>query len=152
MHRIAPKASALSEVEPLDFELVFGRDGVEEPHEFTAIPRLSYGDTVGITRYQGDGARMLPILDRLIRRMLINTDGTPAKWAPQPVGDGQVYGPDGTPITPEEAEALAAFDAGSSRRRWIQLMEHDDDVTVELEQIMELFELLTSMAGGDRPT
>jgi hypothetical protein len=123
----------------VEFSLGFVRDGVEEVHEFAARLRVSYGDTVGMVKNQ-DGAGAL-----------VDDDGTPAKWQPE-VNDGKVVAPDGTAVDLADAEKYAAFEAGSSRRRWVQLMEHDDDVEVELEQIMEAFEYLASEAAEGRPT
>lgn len=132
------------------FSVGFVRDGVEEIHEFTARPRVSYGDTVGLVKNQ-DGAGALPYLDRLIRRSLVDNDGTPAKWQPTVV-DGELTAPDGTTVSAEDLPKYTAFEAGSSRRRWVQLMEHDDDVEVEFEQILGVFEHLMAEVSAGRPT
>jgi hypothetical protein len=140
-------------VEPakiVPFSVGFVRDGVEEPHEFAARLRVSYADTVGLVKNQ-DGAGALPFLDRLIRRSLVDDDGTPTKWQPE-VNDGKVVAPDGTEVDIADAQKYTAFEAGSSRRRWAHLMDSDEDVEVELEQIMEVFEHLTSEAANGRPT
>jgi hypothetical protein len=60
-------------------------------------------------------------------------------------------GPDGELYQFEHAEKFEAFEAGSSRRRWHQLMEIDDDIEVEAPDLMELFEWLVGLAAG-RPT
>jgi hypothetical protein len=134
----------------VEFSVGFVRDGVEEVHEFAARLRVSYADTVGLVKNQG-GEGALPYLDRMIRRSLVDDDGTPAKWRPE-ASDGKVVAPDGTEVDIADAQKYTAFEAGSSRRRWVQLMEHDDDVEVELEQIMQVFEYLASEAAEGRPT
>jgi hypothetical protein len=60
-------------------------------------------------------------------------------------------GPDGELYGFEHAEKFTAFEAGSSRRRWHQLMDVDDDIEVEAADLMELFEWLVGLAAG-RPT
>jgi hypothetical protein len=134
----------------VEFSVGFVRDGVEETHEFTARPRFTYSDTLGLVKNQKD-ASALPFLDRMIRRSLVDSDGTPAKWQLELV-DGQVVAPDGSEVDIAEAQKFAAFEAGSSRRRWAHLMETDDDVEIEFEQIMQVFEYLTSEAANGRPT
>jgi hypothetical protein len=134
----------------VEFSIGFVRDGVEETHEFTARPRMSYADTVGLVKNQ-KGPLALPFLDRMVRRSLIDDDGTPVKWEPEPV-DGKITAPDGTEVDIADTVNYQAFEAGSSRRRWVHLMETDDDVEIELEQIMQVFEYLVSEAAEGRPT
>ena len=136
----------------VDFSIGFVRDGVEETHEFSARPRFSYADIVGVVKHQGgdNSAKLLPYLDRMIRRALRNDDGTPLKWRPE-IEDGEFTTPDGDQAPAADIAKYTAFEAGSSRRRWVALMEDDDDVEVELEQITALFEYLTAETA-DRPT
>ncbi len=156
--RYAPKSSGTSA--PVhEFEVVFLRDGVEETHEFAARPKFGWKETAGAIGLMGlmDGktgpgelGHAVRYLDGILRRSLVNDDGTPEKWAATVV-DGHFTDPAGDHV-PEELLALVeAFDAGSSRRRWVHLMTHDDDVTIEQAQLMELFTDLMAVAA-DRPT
>lgn len=135
----------------VDFSIEFVRDGVAENHEFSASPRTTYGDILGLIKNQDDESGLaLRYLDRMIRRALIDTDGTPAKFRPN-VEDGHFTDPTGNRTAATELPKVVTFEAGSSRRRWIQLMEKDDDVEVEIEQIAEVFEYLAQEAST-RPT
>lgn len=140
-----------------EFAMVFLRDGTEERHEFAARPRMGWQDVQGLmpllaaTSPDGKGVdpRALRSVDRLIRRALVNDDGTPEKWAPAIV-DGHFSDPNGDHAPQELLPAYEAFDAGSSRRRWAYLMDVDDELTVEPEQIMQLMSDLIEVAS-DRP-
>jgi hypothetical protein len=89
-------------------------------------------------------------VDRLIGRSLDNTDGTPEKWKPTVV-DRHFTAPNGDHTPAELLAGFESFDAGSSRRRWVHLMEVDDDITVEPDQIVELMADLLE-AAANRPT
>jgi hypothetical protein len=133
------------------FSVEFVRDGVSETHEFNARPRLGFADTVGMVRSQSDESEILPVLDRMLRRVLVNDDGTPARWKPEFDG-GKFIAPDGNLHPSKDLAKYVAFEAGSSRRRWVELMDRDDEVEVEIEQIVGVFEYLTSEAADARPT
>jgi hypothetical protein len=152
----APKSRGTTP-EPFEFSMIFLRDGVEEKHEFIARPTVSWQDTravMPVLAGQGsDGAQIavgIKVMDRLIRRVLANDDGTPEKWKPVVV-DGHFTDPQGDHTPVELLPAYEAFDAGSSRRRWVHLMENDDDITVDLEQITDLLKDLMEAATA-RPT
>lgn len=136
--------------------MVFIRDGVEERHEFTAHPTMGWQDVRGLMPLMGgEGDQTLSqgairVVDRLIGRSLDNTDGTPEKWKPRVV-DGHFTAPNGDHTPVELLPGFEAFEAGSSRRRWVHLMEVDDDVTVEPMQIVELMADLVEVAAN-RPT
>jgi hypothetical protein len=134
----------------IPFSVGFVRAGVEEPHEFDARPRVSYGDTIGLIRGNGsneDDAKALKTLDRSIRRMLVDDDGTPARWTPTFTGK-TFEGPDGNTYPVSELNTFTAFDAGSSRRRWVALMDDDDEtLSVEVGQVLEVFEYITEQAA-----
>lgn len=147
----APKRENIVPPPLVEFSIDFVRDGVSEVHEFAARPRMSYGDTVGLIKNQDNDSGTLPFLDRLIRRSLVNDDGVPAKWAPE-FEDGEFTAPDGSKHPSAELAQFTTFEAGSSRRRWAYLLDKDDDVEVEIEQIVAVFEYLTSAASEARPT
>lgn len=82
------------------------------------------------------------------------TQGTIAEVAPEDESEERprvFRGPDGELHTFDQVEKFTAFEAGSSRRRWTHLMEVDDDVEVDAQDLMELFEWLVGLAAG-RPT
>lgn len=149
----APTRSG-SEAPVHEFTMIFVRDGVDEHHEFTARPRIGWGDVTGLLPLAGGSgslsAHTLAVINNLIRRALVNDDGTPEKWRPNIV-DGHFAAPNGDHTPEAELPVFEAFGAGSSRRRWVHLMEHDDDVTLEPEQIMALVGDLMEVAG-ERPT
>lgn len=137
---------------PIEFTIDFLRDGEVETHAFTARPDMSYGDTIGLVMHQDDSSGLLPYFDRFIRRSLVNNDGVPAKWTPTVV-EGHFTAPNGDHTPVDQLEKFTAPEAGSSRRRWLHLMDpENDELTVELEQVMAVFEYLIGQAGGDRPT
>lgn len=63
----------------------------------------------------------------------------------------QFLAPDGTlhPVT--EARKYTEFAAGSSRRRWVELMDGDNDLIVEAKTIMKAWQWLIKEVA-DRPT
>lgn len=63
-------------------------------------------------------------------------------------------GPDGVIYPLSDAKQLARFtdpQAGSSRRRWLHLMNNDDECTVTLDSMLDLAKDLIAAAAG-RPT
>lgn len=137
--------------EPVEFTVEFERDGEPEPHTFLARPRLTYKrmtDAARGQKTQGVGAVLL--FEKLIRPALLDTDGVPAKWTAE-LEDGQFVDPDGETRDLSDLPGLLEFKAGSSKRRWLHLMDDDDDVEVELDAIADAYELLVGKAGS-RPT
>jgi hypothetical protein len=63
----------------------------------------------------------------------------------------QFLAPDGTVHPFTDAEKYTDFAAGSSRRRWVELMDGDNDLVVEAKTIMKLWQWLIGEAA-DRPT
>lgn len=141
----------------IPFAMIFIRDGLEERHEFTARPSMGWQDVRGLVPLMGGGnddkvtQQAIRVIDRLVRRVLANDDGTPEKWRPYIV-DGHFTAPNGDHTPEELLPGFETFEAGSSRRRWTHLMEVDDDITVEPDQIIELMTDLMEESAGDRPT
>ena len=142
-----------------EFEFVFLRDRTEEPHEFKARPMFGWKETTGAISLMGvaegktehgELRHALGYLENILRRSMVDDDGTPEKWTATVV-DGHFDDPNGDHTPVELLPLYEAFDAGSSRRRWVHLMADDDDVTVEQGQLMELFTDLMAVAA-DRPT
>lgn len=140
----------------IEFGVVFLRDGMEETHEFTARPRMGWQDLTGLVPLMSaqseDGIteEAVRTISNMIRRGLVNDDGTPEKWEPNVVA-GYFTAPSGDHTPVGMLPAFDAFEAGSSRRRWVHLMAHDDDVTVEADQVAEILTDLVS-AAAQRPT
>jgi len=142
-----------------EFAMIFKRDGVRESHEFLAQPNYSWQNLRGMihlleSRRGEISMQALAQVDRLVRRSLVNTDGTPERWRPSIVepDDGSepwFTDPNGDHTPVDLLPAYETFDAGSSRRRWVHLMEADDEVTVDAGQITRLVRKLMEIAGKD---
>ena len=144
------RKKAAEKVPPVTFSVVFDVDGEEVEHSFTALPSLTYGDMVGLKRHEADeNGKVLPVLDRIIRRAMLNKDGTPLNWTPV-VKDGELTAPDGKLVPANDLPEYTKHEAGSSRKRWVELIESDEAV-VDFEQVMSLFEYLCEVSA-DRPT
>lgn len=144
-------ADQISEREPVEFSVTFDRDGEEETHTFSARPRLTYKRMADAAKGQkSKGVEAILLFERLIRPALLDTDGTPSKWTVEPY-DGMFVDPNGDERPLSELAEVEAFDAGSSRRRWLHIMDDDDELEVELEQITGVYEKLIE-ATSDRPT
>ena len=135
--------------EPREFVIRAWHDDTDEErkHTFRAVPRAGFGD--GVALVSGGTERVLAI-DRVIRRSLLNTDGTPHGWEPSIV-DGHFTAPDGTHQPESELPRYLDHDAGSSRRRWHELSYDNDTVTMSMDDTIAMFEQLTADAVG-RPT
>lgn len=66
-------------------------------------------------------------------------------------GDTLYVGPDGEPHPAEEISKALAFEAGSSRRRFAYLMDEDEDLTLEVDQLQKVYQMLVGKAAN-RPT
>jgi hypothetical protein len=156
-----------------EFEFTFLRDEEPETHRF-AVRAIT--DVVGLTSTlllaKRSPEEAMPAVLRVIAKMLDNKDGTPHGWhpvavtgspaanpdgpapegVPQDVAQERKFrGPDGHLYTFEHAARFQAFEAGSSRRRWLHLIDDDDFVSVDAQDLMELFEWVVGLAAG-RPT
>jgi hypothetical protein len=142
--------------EPLHFELFTHLDDEVEVHAFRAVRRV---DTRLATRFvkfgDDDVAQLIDMTVKLISKTLDDKDGTSATWSPVrlPLRDGEparFRGPDGELYEMEHAEKFAAFEAGSSRRRFLALT-GDQDRTIQIEALAELTKDLIA-ASAERPT
>jgi hypothetical protein len=136
----------------VDHTVPFERDGEVEEHTFRAQPRMSYKRMADIVRARrsDDGVDALAAFERMIRPALLDDDGTPAKWKAE-VRGGVFVDPEGNERPTEDLVDVLAFEAGSSKRRWIALLDQDDEVDVELDDIAGFYEVLVE-AASDRPT
>lgn len=143
-----------------EFALIFKRDGVRERHEFTAEPQYDWKNLRSLMylmesrRDEGFDPKALAQIDRLVRRALVNHDGTPERWRAKVVSpdDGEPWftDPNGDHTPAEMLPLYEEFSAGSSRRRWAHLMDVDDEVTVDFKQVTDLMQDLMAIAGKDR--
>jgi hypothetical protein len=179
MKSFGPKGKPARPAVREQFEFTFLRDDEPETHTFNArvitdVAALS----VTLTNANRHPDLALSGMFRMIAKMLDNKDGTPNRWEPRPLpkmttedrAAAGVYsqteddeyddqrddvtrfrGPDGTIYPLDRAADFTAFEAGSSRRRWLYLMEEDDEVIVDAKDVAALFEWLTGLAAG-RPT
>lgn len=163
MPSFGPKGRAATTpvLEPFDFTIL--RDDEPETHSFQAR-KVSDMATLMMTLTNTDRhpERAMGGLMLMIAKMLYNKDGVPARWEPEtlPAPEGE---PDAElkmrdPLTgeliaanPDNVARLTKFEAGSSRRRWLYLMEQDDEAVVQQDDLMELFRWLVGLAAN-RPT
>jgi len=144
------------------FSFWFMRDDEPEEHQFRARVVTDIGSllvALNASRRDNTG-KAVQGAALIIARMLDNKDGTPARWSPEPLDppedaaedwEAKFRAPDGNTWPMGEAEKFTRFEAGSSRRRWLYLMEEDDEVVVDAKDLMALMEWLVRMAAG-RPT
>lgn len=178
-------AAKSATIERHTFGLKVDRNGVDEIHKFTVAPRLTIAEMIlAVASQSGNGLGAVEGILRMVKRNLVNDDGVPAKWSPEPLpqdttpamvvssvegwpeASGELAtveqpereeayrGPDGAiyPLSDEQTLAkFSAYDAGSSRRRWIYLIEQDDDVTVDADDLVEMSRWLIGLAAN-RPT
>lgn len=145
------------------FEFTFMRDDEPETHRFVA---RAVTDMTGLaslfTAVKKNPEQALPEMLGVIAKMLDNKDGTPAKWQPValPIPEGlpeeerperMFRAPNGELYPVAEADRFLTFEAGSSRRRWLHLINEDDELTTDSTAITSLFEWLAGLAAG-RPT
>ena len=149
-----------------EFEFEFTRDDEPEIHTFRA---RAVTDTATLVMMLSNVRRhpeeAMGGVVRMVGKMMDNKDGTPTGWSPTPwqspaLAEDEVAeeptealfaGPDGDPITQAEVDKLLKFDSGSSRRRWLYLLQEDDEVIVDAAALTKLFEWLVGLAAG-RPT
>jgi hypothetical protein len=151
--------------EPFEFELMAALDDEDEVHEFTAVRQVDKLLGAQFTSFSDEEAhKSVNLLVKLIAKTLNDKDGTPATWAPvqlPPKSPGHAgefidaeppkfRGPDGELYEMEHADKFAAFEAGSSRRRFLALV-GDQERTVQAEDLTAIVKDLIAVSTG-RPT
>lgn len=159
-----------------EFELVVVRDGQDEIHTFKVEAKVTAGElTTAVAAQAGRTGEALSGVLRMIRRNLCNTDGVPAQWSVQeipvstapvatptsddwPAEGGELEahepgfrGPDGRIYLMSDADAIAKFTdplAGSSRRRWMHLLDEDEDAEVQADDLVEIAEWMIGLAAN----
>jgi hypothetical protein len=116
----------------------------------------------------GDGSALGGELSGLLAKMMDDKDGTvKAKWVatelapPEDLDEDEraewepsYRGPDGQIYPFSDTETLNRWSdraLWTTRRRWVDLMEHDDDALVEMPHLMKLAEDIMGLTA-DRPT
>lgn len=146
----APDADDGDSNEPVAFELDFERDGEMETVKFLARPRFTYKRIREAAKAQSKGGvDAVMRFEKMIVPSLCDDDGVPAKWTPTAAG-GTFTDPDGNERDVKELAALLAPEAGSSRRRWMYLMDEDDDAEPDLDSLVAAYERLVEVAN-ERP-
>lgn len=129
-------------------------------HEFYAVlGNLHAGGLIAamVAANRKDTAGAAEAYYRTIAKMVDNSDGIPANWEPTPISQqkdderGPVFrvpwGVDKGSLVPmENADAYLDSEVHSSRRRWLDLMERDNDAIVEFSDLMALFEWLIAQS------
>lgn len=144
-------------INPVHFEFTYQRDDVDVTENFTAYPRNAGNHVQSILAFIAtQSTKAVPKVVASIAQQLNDKDGTPAKWKPKAVeGEDKSVsyfrGPDGETYPEEYLDHFEAYEAGSSRRRWLFLMNQDDSAVVESDDIVDLFKELLAEAAG-RPT
>lgn len=146
-------------------------DGEGDPQVFEGRI-VARSDGAGFIRLMkalgGDGTQLGGELSSLLAKMMDDKDGTvKAKWVavelppPADLDDDEAAewepsyrGPDGQIYPFSDTETLNRWNdqtLWTTRRRWVQLMEHDDDALVEMEHLMKLAEDIMGLTAA-RPT
>lgn len=143
------------------FTFPFLRDEEVEEHTFLARASLDLPTLLAaMAQTDAHPERSMASLLRLIPKMLDNRDGTPAQWRPEVLPSPEAghdadeelkfRAPDGTILPFDRAAEFTAFAAGSSRRRWLHLINEDDEIETNVDDLMELYKFLISLAGKGR--
>jgi hypothetical protein len=112
-----------------------------------------------VNRSKGDDAEAFGGLITLIGNFMDDKDGTGSRWKPVelppkktdgPDAPKRFRGPDGKIHEWSRADTFLEVGNGSSRRRWLHLMNEDDDAAVDLETMQKLAEFAMEIAGKDR--
>jgi hypothetical protein len=136
-------------------------DGVRVEEFWAVLGNLHAGGLIGalMAAQRNDAGAAAEAYYRTIAKMVDNSDGIPANWEPKALDQDEdderpamfrvPWGPDkGSLIPMENAPAYLDSEVHSSRRRWLYLMEKDDDAVVEFSDLTELFEWLIAQSTG----
>lgn len=141
------------------FEFSYLRDETVETQKFNLLSKpvdISAANTLMRQTGDNDSAALTSLL-KLIAKHMDDKDGTGARWSPVELAPKKgedppvkrFRGPDGKPHEWGKAEDFLAPERGSSRRRWLALLD-DDDTSVDENSLVKLVEFLLEVAGKDR--
>lgn len=140
----------------IPFAFSYFRDDQVETQQFNLLDKkMDMGSATRMMRLQGDDTgRVVPDIIAIIAKHLDDKDGTPAAWKPIQVpakkDDPDVIrfrGPDGKLYPMEKAPVFLDLARGSSRKRWLHLMNVDEDAAVEDTSLVKLVEFVTEVAA-----
>ena len=162
MHFGAKQGDAPLRRESFTFGVLRGDEIVT--HQFTALlGKIDAGGLITALRAveADDGAKAASAYYRTIARVIDNSDGIPYGWKPEalPKAPGVIdnrpdsfrvpYGAaKGEIWAMDKAEDYLASEVHSSRRRWLHLMEDDEDAIVDFEDLNKIFEWIIKGASG----
>lgn len=152
------------------FQLLY-MDAQEQERSFEGqlVVRMSGGDLARITSLaKNEDQESVSATVRLLGKMMDDKDGAvPLRWEPKQLDppadlddderdewEPTYRGPDGVLYPFSDDVAMAKWDDRANwttRRRWVDLMEKDEDAVVELEDLMALAEWAVGLAS-ERPT
>jgi len=145
-----------------EFELqTVGTGGEGNVHVFRLRPELQAGDVVALMdAIENSAERSMGIMAAVLRKVLVDDDGTPAAWEPpeRPAkakpGDVVFTGPDNETHTLADTDAIDRFldpVNGSSRKRWDHLMSPANEEGIHLMDMVDISQWVVSLST-DRPT
>lgn len=132
--------------------------------EFNArMGKLHSGGLIGalMAAERNDASNAAQAYYMTIAKMVDDRDGIPAAWEPVPLpqspGDQRPpsfrvpWGDRQGELRPmEEAADYLENTPHSSRRRWLHLMEKDQDAVVQFDELSKLFEWMVGQTSGNR--
>lgn len=134
-------------------------EGVRVEEFYAVLGNLHAGGLIAalMAAERKDAGKAAEAYYRTIAKMVDNNDGIPAGWTPEPLaqaeGDERApmfrvpWGDDKGALVPmKDADAYLESEVHSSRRRWLYLMEQDDDAVVEFSDLSEVFEWLIAQS------
>jgi hypothetical protein len=159
-HFGAKKGDAPLRSVPFTFGVLRGDE--IDVYNFTALlGKVDAGGLITALRAaeSDDGGKAASAYYRTISRVIDNRDGIPYGWKPEALEKASdddrpdvfrvPYGPHKGELMPmEEAPEYLKSEVHSSRRRWLYLMEEDEDAIVDFEDLNKIFEWIIAEASG----
>lgn len=150
---------------PIEFRYIRG-EKIETQQFWLVAKTMDIGAANRVMRLLGTAssdeaadAKALLAMISLISKFMDDSDGTGATWVPvelkprasdTPDSPKRFRGPDGRPHPWDKAESFLDLAKGSSRRRWLHLMNEDEDASVEIDDLTQLLQFLMELAGKGR--
>jgi len=129
-------------------------DGGTRVHLFSLVPLVPAGHVTALMDALDEAPeKSFGLMASLLARLLDNTDGVPSRWVFTLNSDNKTFiGPDNEPHPIADRHKFEDPDAGSSRRRWLWLMNTENqDEAVHLGDMVDIAKWVVSEAV-DRPT
>jgi hypothetical protein len=106
-----------------DFTLIVERNGKDEEHVFTAQPKVSAGDIMNTAMAERNQALAVTALRNIIRKSLVDDDGVPAAWRPDPVEPEDVT----AALSPAAVSGDLAWPGDAAEHALARIAGEDDD-------------------------